>query len=147
MDEHQAFMDIAYRQAEKSYSAGGVPVGAALVKDGELIAVGHNQRVQNGDPIAHGEMDCIRQAGRMLSYRGCVLYTTLAPCMMCTGTIIQFKIPHVVIGENDNFAGNIELLESNGVSVSVLGHEGCIQLMKKFIAEKPELWFEDIAEE
>ncbi len=147
MKNHKVFMKEAFEQAKQSFDSGGVPVGAALVRGNELVSVGHNQRVQLGDPIAHGEMDCLRNAGRQTSYRDCTLYTTLSPCMMCTGTILQFKIPRVVIGENLNFEGNIEYLRENGVEVIVLNDDDCIQLMKTFIEEKPELWFEDIAEE
>lgn len=141
------FMRLAYEQAKKSYDEGGCPIGAVLVKDGQVIAAGHNQRVQQGDPIAHGEMDCLRKAGRQRSYADTVLYTTLSPCMMCSGTIVQFKIPRVVVGENANFGGNEDFLRSRGVRVDILDDPACTELMAGFIAEKPELWDEDIAEE
>ena len=141
------FMRLAYEQAQKSYDEGGCPIGAVLVKGGQVVAAGHNQRVQQGDPIAHGEMDCLRKAGRQRSYADTVLYTTLSPCMMCSGTIVQFKIPRVVVGENLNFGGNEDFLRSRGVRVDVLDDPACTELMAKFIAEKPELWDEDIAEE
>ncbi len=119
----------------------------ALAEDGRLIATGRNQRVQKGDPIAHGEMDCLRTAGRQLSYRGMTLYTSLSPCMMCAGTIVQFDIPRVVVGENVNFGGNEDFLRQRGVEVILANDPDCIALMKRFIDEKPELWAEDIAEE
>ncbi len=144
MDDTQ-FMNAALEEAKKGYASGGVPVGAILVEDGQIIGRGYNQRVQQMDPIAHGEMDCIRNAGRRARYDAATIYTTLAPCMMCTGAIIQFGIKRVVIGENVNFPGNIEVLRNHGVEVLNLNDEGCITLMSKFIAEKPELWDEDIA--
>ncbi len=140
------FMDEAYKLAKKSFDEGGLPIGAVLVRAGEIIARGHNQRVQNGDPIAHGEMDCFRNAGRQKTYKDTVLYTTLSPCMMCSGTIVQFGVPRVVIGENKNFGGNEEFLKSRGVGVEILEHEKCIALMEELIATKPELWAEDISE-
>jgi cytosine/creatinine deaminase len=139
-------MNAAYAQAEESAAAGGVPIGSALVGEDGIIAVGHNRRVQQGDPIAHGEMDCLRKAGRQKSYRGMTLYTTLSPCMMCTGTILQFKIGRVVIGENRTFGGNEELLRSRGVEVEVLDDPRCIALMERFQHDHPDIWAEDIAE-
>ena len=112
----------------------------------ELIAQGRNQRVQSGDPIAHGEMDCLRKAGRQKSYRDMTLYTSLSPCMMCSGTIVQFGISRVVIGENINFGGNEDFLQERGIEVFVANDRDCINLMKRFIDEKPELWAEDIAD-
>lgn len=140
------FMDEAYKLAKKSFDEGGLPIGAVLVRGGEIISRGHNQRVQNGDPIAHGEMDCFRNGGRQKTYKDTVLYTTLSPCMMCSGTIVQFGVPRVVIGENKNFGGNEEFLRSRGVEVDILGHEKCIALMEELIATKPKLWAEDISE-
>lgn len=139
-------MDVALAEAWKSYGEGGLPIGAVLTEGGQIVAQGHNRRVQAGDPTAHGEMDCLRAAGRRVTYRNTVLFTTLSPCMMCAGTIVQFKIPRVVIGENVNFGGNIEFLRERGVEVVVLESPGCIELMRRFIAEKPGLWNEDIAE-
>ena len=141
------FLRLAYEQALTGYEEGGCPIGSVLAKDDQLISQGRNQRVQQGDPIAHGEMDCLRKAGRQKSYRDMTLYTSLSPCMMCTGTIIQFVIPRVVIGENETFGGNEELLRERGVEVIVANDPDCIALMTKFIQEKPELWNEDIAEE
>ena len=116
-----------------------------MVEHDQLIAAGHNRRVQDGDPIAHGEMDCLRRAGRRQRYTGVTLYTTLSPCMMCSGTILQFGIQHVVIGEARNFPGNIDFLVQQGVSVQLLDDPDCIELMTRFIRERPELWDEDIA--
>lgn len=145
-DVDMIFMEEAYKLAKKSFDEGGLPIRAVLVRDGEIIGSGHNQRVQKGDPIAHGEMDCIRNAGRQKTYRDLTIYTTLSPCMMCSGTIVQFGIPRVVIGENRNFGGNEEFLKSRGVQVTVLDHPKCIELMERLKAEKPALWAEDIGE-
>jgi creatinine deaminase len=146
MDAHARFIAVAYEEALKSYNQGGLPIGSVLVRGGAIIGKGHNQRVQKSDPIAHGEMDCLRNAGRQPTYRDTIIYTTLSPCMMCTGTIIQFKIPTVVIGESVNFPGNKDLLQSRGVAVVDLNDTRCMELMARFIREKPALWTEDIAE-
>jgi cytosine/creatinine deaminase len=141
------FVKRAYELAKQSYDEGGCPIGSVLVRNGQIIGEGHNQRVQGGDPIAHGEMDCIRNAGRQRTYKDTVLYTSLSPCMMCTGTIIQFGIPRVVINENQNFGGNESFLESKGVAVEIANDEASIELMARFIRERPELWNEDIGED
>ena len=146
-DTDAKFLRIAYEEALAGYNQGGCPIGAALAEGDRLIAQGRNQRVQQGDPIAHGEMDCLRNAGRQKSYRKMTLYTSLSPCMMCTGTIIQFGIPRVVIGENTTFGGNEDFLRSRGVEAIVADDPDCIALMTRFIEEKPELWNEDIAED
>jgi len=146
-DSDKIFLRIAYNEAKAGFDEGGCPIGSVLAEGDKLIAQGRNQRVQQGDPIAHGEMDCLRKAGRQKSYRKMTLYTSLSPCMMCTGTIIQFGIPRVVIGENETFGGNEAFLESKGVEVIIADDEDCIALMRRFIEEKPELWAEDIAEE
>lgn len=138
--------EAAYQAAQKSLAEGGIPIGAAIARDGAVIASGHNERVQNADPIAHGEMSSLRAAGRQRSYRDTTLYTTLAPCAMCAGTIIQFKIPRVVVGEARTFDGELELLRSRGVEVVVLDDQRCVDMMVAFQADKPELWAEDIAE-
>lgn len=150
--DDQKWMRRAYAQAKDSYDQGGLPIGSVLVRhnktgEDELIGEGHNQRVQEGDPIAHGEMDCLRKAGRQRSYRDTTIYTTLSPCMMCSGTIVQFRIPRVVIGENANFGGNEEFLRGNGVEVVILDDAECKTLMARFIAERPQVWNEDIGEE
>lgn len=141
------FLKLAYQEAKDGFEEGGCPIGSVLAKGDTLIAQGRNQRVQGGDPIAHGEMDCLRKAGRQKSYRGMTLYTSLSPCMMCSGTIIQFGIKRVVIGENTNFGGNEDFLRQRGVEVVVADDPDCIALMARFIREKPALWAEDIAED
>lgn len=140
-------MRLALAEAQQGFDESGVPVGAVLVEGGKVIARGHNRRVQDGDPIAHGEMACLRAAGRRPGYRGTTLYTTLAPCMMCSGTIVQFGIPRVVIGENRSFEGNIPFLRGHGVEVVLLDDADCAALMRRFIDRHPSLWFEDIAED
>jgi len=137
---------LAYDEAEAGYKEGGCPIGSVLARGGKVLGQGRNQRVQNGDPIAHGEMDALRKAGRQKTYRDTTLYTSLSPCMMCSGTIIQFGIPRVVIGENVNFGGNEDFLRSKGIEVIVVDDPACRALMYRFIEEKPELWAEDIAE-
>jgi creatinine deaminase len=139
------FLRLAVAQADKSFGEGGIPIGAVMVEEGRVIAAGHNRRVQDGDPIAHGEMDCIRRAGRRPRYDRVALYTTLSPCMMCAGTVVQFGIPRVVIGENVNFPGSIDFLRERGVEVTLLNDPGCIELLGTFIRSRPDLWDEDIA--
>ena len=142
------FYQYAFDEAKKGLAEGGIPIGAALVHNGKVLGVGHNKRVQEKSAIKHGETDCIENAGRQKAevYKQSVLYTTLSPCDMCTGTILLYKIPKVVIGENQNFKGNEELLKSRGVEVVVLQDAETTQMMKKFIEEKPSLWNEDIGE-
>jgi len=137
---------FALEQACKSLAEGGIPIGAVLMKENKIIGKGHNQRVQKDNPILHGEMDCLQNAGRQKNYKNTTLYTTLSPCMMCSGTIVQFKIPRVVIGENVNFDGNIDFLKSRGVEVILINDAPSIEMMKKFINENDELWNEDITE-
>ena len=139
-------VDRCYQLALQGYGEGGIPVGSLLAQDGEILAEGWNRRVQLGDPIAHGEMDCLRRAGRRRSYRDTVLYTSLSPCMMCAGTLVQFGIPALVILENRNFGGYEDFLRASGVAVTIVDDERCIHLMARFIAERPELWNEDIGE-
>jgi cytosine/creatinine deaminase len=145
LTDHRRFMARALDQARKSYDEGGLPIGAVMVEGDRVIAAGHNRRVQDADPIAHGEMDCLRNAGRRPRYDGITLYTTLSPCMMCAGTIVQFGIPRVIVGEDRTFPGNIAFLREHGVEVVLLDDPDCIQLMERFIRERPELWDEDIA--
>lgn len=142
---HAPFVTRCYELALKGYEEGGCPIGSVLVRDGQIIGEGHNQRIQQGDPIAHGEMDALRNAGRQTHYRDTILYTSLSPCMMCAGTIVQFGIPHVVIAENRNFGGNEAFLRERGVQVDVVDDARCVELMARFIAEQPALWNEDIA--
>ncbi len=139
-------MQAALEEAQKGYAEGGIPIGSVLVHQGKIIGRGHNRRVQNGSPILHGEMDALENAGRQTAavYRDCVLYTTLSPCSMCSGTILLYGIPKVVVGENKTFMGEEELLKSRGVDVTVVDHQPCYDLMQQFIKEKPELWNEDI---
>jgi cytosine deaminase len=144
-DDDRRFLHAAYEQALESYNEGGLPIGAVMVESGEVIAVGHNRRVQDGDPIAHGEMDCFRVAGRRARYDHVTLYTTLSPCMMCAGTVVQFGVKRVVIGEARNFPGNPDFLRDRGVEVLLLDDAECTELMSRFIRERPELWDEDIA--
>ncbi len=140
------FMQAAIEQAEKSLSEGGIPIGSVLVKNETIIARGHNKRVQENNPILHGEMDCMNNAGRVGSYRDTVIYSTLMPCYMCAGTIVQFKIPKVVVGESTTFSGAREFMEQHGVEVVDLKEERCLIMMQKFIDEHPELWNEDIGD-
>ena len=146
-DTDRSMLKIAFKEASSSFQQGGGPIGSVLARDGKEISRGHNQRVQQGDPIAHGEMDALSKAGRQKTYRDTVLYTTLSPCMMCSGTIVQFCIPRVVIGENRTFGGNEDFLRQHGVEVVIADDPDCVALMKRFINEKPELWSEDIAED
>lgn len=144
--DDKKFLAEALAEARKSFSEKGLPIGAVLVRNEEVIGRGHNQRVQKGDPIAHGEMDCIRNAGRQKTYKDTVIYTTLSPCMMCSGAIVQFGIPRVVIGENENFGGNEEFLRDRGVEVVIMDNSECKELMRKAIDRDPKLWDEDIGE-
>lgn len=140
------FLDAAIEQARKSLSEGGIPIGAALVHEGRIIGRGHNCRVQTGSAIDHGEMNCLRNAGRQPAsvYRECTMYTTLSPCAMCSGAIVLYKIPHVVIGENCTFRGAEDYLRANGIELEVANDAECVRLMTEFIAAHPELWNEDI---
>jgi creatinine deaminase len=140
------YLERAIEQARKSLSEGGIPIGAALVHEGRVIGEGHNCRVQSGSAIDHGEMNCLRQAGRLPAsvYRRSTLYTTLSPCPMCSGAIVLYKIPRVVVGENHTFQGAEEYLRQNGVEVEVVQDAECIRLMTDFIRANPELWHEDI---
>ena len=142
------FLKAAIEEAQKGLSEGGIPIGSVIVHQGKILGRGHNQRVQQGSVVLHGEMDALENAGRQKAsvYRECILYTTLSPCPMCSGTILLYGIPKVVIGENQTFMGEEELLKSKGVEVLVLNDKECIQMMKDFIKEKPELWNEDIGE-
>ena len=145
---HGPFLDLAIAEARLGLAEGGIPIGSVLVLDGTVIGRGHNRRVQNGSPILHGEMDCLNNAGRRTAadYRRAALYTTLSPCAMCTGAILLFRIPTVVIGENQTFMGREDLLRSAGVDVLVLQDQTCVRLMTEFIRARPDLWNEDIAE-
>lgn len=140
------FIKAALVEANKGLREGGIPIGSVIVHNGEIIGRGHNRRVQKGSAILHGEMDAFENAGRQTAsvYRQCMLYTTLSPCSMCSGAILLYGIPKVVVGENRTFMGEEALLRSRGVIVEVLQDEACVQMMKAFIARQPELWNEDI---
>lgn len=142
------FLKAAYEEAEKGLNEGGIPIGSVIVHNGKIIGRGHNRRIQKGSAILHGEMDALENAGRLPAkvYKESVLYTTLSPCSMCSGAIMLYKIPKVIIAENVNFLGEEELLRSRGVEVEVLQDEKCINMMKNFIDNNPTLWNEDIGE-
>ena len=148
-EQDRFFLGLAVEQARTGWDEGGVPIGAALVHDGRLLAVGRNRRVQMGSSIRHGETDCIERAGRQPAsvYRNSVLYTTLSPCYMCAGTALLYEIPRIVIGENRSFQASEDLLRSHGVHLDVVDDPECIALMERMIAERPALWNEDIGEE
>ena len=139
-------MQLAIQEAKEGLAEGGIPIGSILVKDGQLVAKGRNKRVQELNPILHGEMDCLNNAGRIGNYKNTVIYSTLMPCYMCAGTIVQFKIPKVIVGESKTFDGARDFMESHGVEVIDLNNAECIEMMENFISEKPELWNEDIGE-
>ncbi len=140
------FLKAALDEAEKGLREGGIPIGSVIVHNGEIIGRGHNRRIQQGSAVLHGEIDAFENAGRQPAsvYRECTLYTTLSPCAMCSGAILLYKIPRVVIGENLTFMGEEDLLRSRGVDVRVLQEDACVQMMKRFITRRPELWNEDI---
>ncbi len=140
-------MRAAIEEARQGLKEGGIPIGSVLVREGEIRGRGHNKRVQDGDPVTHAEIDCLRHAGRVGSYRNTILYSTLMPCYLCAGAVVQFGIPIVIAGESTTFAGAREFMESRGVRVIDLDLEECKQLMRDFINGNPELWFEDIGVE
>ena len=141
------FLQAAIDEAKQGLAEGGIPIGSVIVHRGQIIGRGHNMRVQKGDPLLHGEMSAFQQAGRQPAsvYRECVLYTTLSPCPMCSGTSLLYKIPKIVIGENQTFLGGEDWLRSQGVELDVVQDDECIAMMRKFMADRPELWNEDIA--
>ncbi len=141
-----SYLQAAIEQAKKSLSEGGIPIGSVLVHEGKIIGRGHNRRVQAGSPIDHGEMNCLRDAGRLPAkiYRNSTLYTTLSPCPMCSGAIVLYRIPRVIIGENQTFLGAEDYLRSQGVRLEIAQDEECIRIMTAFIRENPALWNEDI---
>jgi creatinine deaminase len=142
--EIDEFIQAAIAQARKSRDEGGIPIGSALARAGKLVAVGHNKRVQENDPVTHAEIDCLRNAGRLGSFRDTVLYSTLMPCYLCAGAVIQFGIRKVIVGESRTFPGALDLMRSHGVEVIDLDLPECIEMMQTFIAENPQLWKEDI---
>lgn len=144
----EKFMAAAVEEAQKGIAEGGIPIGSVLVYENKIVGAGHNRRVQNGSAILHGEMDALENAGRLPAsvYKNSVLFTTLSPCSMCSGAILLYGIPHVVIGENKTFLGEEALLADRGVKLDVLQDERCISMMQTFIRENPTLWNEDIGE-
>jgi len=147
MDHDIEYLEAAIEQARKSWDEGGIPIGAVLVDEqGVIVARGHNERVQNGDPTAHAEMVCIRAAGRRRDWKKLTLVSTLSPCSMCSGAAILFKIKRIIVGENFTFQGAEKLLIQNGIDIRVIGDQRCIDLMKRLQRERPDLWAEDIGE-
>jgi len=145
MDE---FLEAALDEARKGRDAGGVPIGSVLVIDEQIVGRGHNQRVQKGSPVLHAEMDCLENAGRLTAadYRRAIIYSTLSPCDMCSGAILLYEIPRVVVGENETFKGPEDYLRARGVKIDIVDNDECKQLMLDFIAMNPSLWNEDIGE-
>lgn len=137
-------MKAAIEEAKKGSDEGGIPIGSVLIKDGKIVGYGHNKRVQQNNPIMHAEIDCLRNAGRLGKYEKTILYSTLMPCFLCAGAVVQFGIKKVIIGESETFSGAKKFMESHGVEVIDLNLDECKQLMKDFIQKKPELWKEDI---
>lgn len=144
MADIDPFMQAAIDEARQGLAEGGIPIGSSLMRDGKLLASGHNRRVQNDDPMTHAETDCLRNAGRIGSYRGCTLYSTLMPCYFCAGAAVQFGIKRVIVGESRTFPGAPEFMREHGIEVVDLDLPECYEMMEKFIREKPELWNEDI---
>jgi creatinine deaminase len=146
MSEADSYLRAAIEQARKSLAEGGIPIGSVLVHEGEIIGRGHNCRVQTGSAIDHGEMNCLRNAGRLGAkiYRNSTIYSTLSPCPMCSGAIVLYKIPRVVVGENKTFRGAEDYMQSHGIQVDVVQDEECIRMMTEFIEVNPALWNEDI---
>jgi len=147
-EKYSAYLKTALGEAHRGLAEGGIPIGAALYdSNGKLLGSGHNRRVQDGDPSAHGETDAFRKAGRQKSYRDKIMVTTLAPCWYCSGLIRQFGIGMVIVGESQNFHGGIDWLRDSGIKVVDLASKDCVEMLNKFIAENPALWNEDIGEE
>lgn len=148
MEKHDRYLEVAIAEAEMGLREGGIPIGSVLVYRDDIIGRGHNKRIQSGSAILHGEMDALQNAGRLPTsiYRKCTLYTTLSPCPMCSGAILLYGIPMVVIGENKNYKGNEELLKSHGVEIIIIQDDRCIKMMSQFIHNNSTLWNEDIGE-
>ena len=140
------FMQVAIEEAKLGLGQGGIPIGSVLVKDGKIVGQGHNKRVQEGDPVTHAEIDCLRNAGRIGSYKGTILYSTLMPCYLCAGAVVQFGVKKVIAGDSETFPGARQFMESHGVEVLDLNLDECKQLMRDFIQKNPTLWNEDIGE-
>lgn len=143
-EDHHHWMDCAVAEARAGLSEGGIPIGSVLVRDGQILGRGHNRRVQQKNPILHAEIDCLQNTGRIGNYRGTVLYSTLMPCYLCAGAVVQFAIPVMVAGESENFPGAREFMEEKGVKVIDLHRDDCISMMREFISRNPEIWNEDI---
>lgn len=141
-----SFMKAAIEEARQGLKEGGIPIGSIMVRDGKILGRGHNQRVQKNDPMTHAEIDCLRNAGRVGNYKGAVLYSTLMPCYLCAGAVVQFGIKKVIVGESRTFPGAEQFMRDHGVEVINLDNAECIELMENFIRDKPELWNEDIGE-
>jgi len=144
LKENKKFVDAMIDEAKSGIAEGGIPIGSVLVRSEKIISRGHNQRVQNDDPLAHAEIMCLRNAGRIGSFRDTIIYSTLMSCYLCAGAIVQFGIKKVVVGESKNFDGAKEFMESHGVEVLDINSSECIELMSKFILDNPKLWNEDI---
>jgi cytosine/creatinine deaminase len=144
MPDIDPFMRAAIDEALAGRAEGGIPIGSSLIKDGRLVGRGHNKRVQNSDPVTHAETDCLRNAGRLGTYRGCTLYSTLMPCYFCAGAAVQFGIKRVIVGESRNFAGAPDFMRQHGIEVVDLDLPECYEMFAQWIAENPRLWNEDI---
>ncbi|MBK7849606.1 MAG: nucleoside deaminase [Bacteroidetes bacterium] len=140
------FINAAIEEARQGLKEGGIPIGSVMVRDGKILGRGHNQRVQKNDPMTHAEIDCLRNAGRVGNYKGAVLYSTLMPCYLCAGAVVQFGIKKVIVGESRTFPGAEQFMRDHGVEVINLDNAECIELMENCIRDKPELWNEDIGE-
>ena len=143
-DLDRSFLQVAIEEARRGLDEGGIPIGSALSRGEGLVAAGHNQRVQRGDPMAHAEIACLTNAGRQRTYRDTVLYSTLSPCALCSGAVVQFGIPRVVVGEDETFRGPVEWLRANGVIVEVVDSTECKELLRFFVNQYPDVWQEDI---
>jgi cytosine deaminase len=143
LERDDEFMQEAIREAQKSLLEGGIPIGSVLIKNGKVIGRGHNRRVQKDDPTAHAEIECLRNAGRIRRHKGTILYSTLMPCYMCAGAVVQFGIERVIVGESRSFSGAKEFMEEHGVEVIDLDNEECYQMLQSFIEHYPEIWKED----
>lgn len=144
MEEHQHFMDLSIEEAKKGLSENGIPIGSVLVKDNVIVGKGHNKRVQDDNPLAHGEIVCLMDAGRIRDYKDTVIYSTLMPCYLCAGAIVQFGIKKVVVGESKTFSGAEGFMKSHGIEIINLNSTECVDMMNSFINKNPELWHEDI---
>src|SRR6185436_3692642 len=143
-DLDRRFLQLAIEEARRGMDEGGIPIGSVLCRDDRVVGAGHNQRVQHGDPMAHAEIACLTNAGRQRTYRDTVLYSTLSPCALCSGAVVQFGIPRVVVGEDETFRGPVEWLIANGVVVEVIDSSECKELLRQFIRQHPAIWNEDI---